>query len=208
MATNKWKGWTAFGVVAAVVFTLGNMFHPTVVMGKSMYPTLHPGGLIWVDRTYYLTHQPQRGEVIVFKEGDETYVKRIYRAPGESVEYVSSDNEWLGPIREDRAQGLRAMYRKLRSSLQVREMRVPQDSVFVLGDNYLCSVDSRQLGPIPIRNIIGRAHLSVDQTLAERWEYTPRVRRRSAPATSVMNHPAVMSHPSVRPGLREMASGS
>lgn len=199
MFTKNWIKWTTIVTVAAGVYAAGSMFHPTVVLGHSMDPTLRPGGLIWVDRTYYLTHTPQAGEVIVFKEGDETYVKRIYRGPGEVVHYVDNGGEWLGPVRDDRVKEMRQSYKEMRSSLKIREIPVPSDSVFVLGDNYLCSVDSRQLGPIPIKSILGRAHVAADQTLAERWEYAPHHRASVHASVNV-------SHAGKR--LQQVASGT
>lgn len=199
MFTKNWIKWTTIATVAAGIYAVGSMFHPTVVMGHSMDPTLRTGGLIWVDRTYYLNHTPKAGEVVVFKEGNDTYVKRIYRGPGEVVHYVESGGEWLGPVRDDRVGEMRDAYQRMRSSMTIRDMVVPSDSVFVLGDNYLCSVDSRQLGPIPIKDIMGRAHIASDQTLAERWEYAPH--HHSSLRTS-----ANVSHTEKR--LQQVASGT
>ena len=199
MFTKNWIKWTTIVTAAAGIYAAGSMFHPTVVMGHSMDPTLRTGGLIWVDRTYYLTHMPQPGEVVVFKEGDETYVKRVYRGPGEVVHYVDNGGEWLGPVRDDRVEEMRQSYRDMRSALKIRDIHVPSDSVFVLGDNYLCSVDSRQLGPIPIKNIIGRAHIASDQTLAERWEFAPRHRTSMRVTATVSNQ---------RKRLQQVASGT
>src|SRR4051794_39782999 len=137
MITRACKRWTLVGAVAMGIYTLGNMFHPTVVVGQSMFPTLTPGRVIWVDRTFYRNHQPQRGEVIIFNEGKDAYVKRVYRGPGEKLFYVTSGGDWLGPVREDRVEELRALYARSHSSMQVHEMTIPEDSVFVLGDNYL-----------------------------------------------------------------------
>ncbi|MCC2667568.1 MAG: signal peptidase, partial [Armatimonadetes bacterium] len=135
------------GALAAVIYGFGNLYQPTVVVGQSMAPTLESGRVIWLDRTYYRTHRPKVGEVIVFKdEAGETYVKRVYRGPGETVHYLASGSQFLMPVRDPFASALRVRYEHGRTSLRVKSMKVPEDSVFVLGDNYVVSIDSRQLG--------------------------------------------------------------
>lgn len=166
--------WVTLSAVATGLYGFSNLYHPTVVLGESMAPTLHSGRLIWVDRTYYRKHAPARGEVVVFRYQGHTYVKRIYRGPGEKIAYVSGGGAWIAPVTESAAPELRERYRRSRSCLKVVEMRVPDDCVFVLGDNYLRSEDSRQLGPIPIDAILGRARLEVDTTRIWGYEIGPR----------------------------------
>ena len=184
MNGKRIRNWLTILVVATVVYTVGNLYQPTVVVGDSMAPTLRSGRVIWIDRTYYRSHAPRCGEVVVFRRGDTVYVKRVYRGPGERVCFITSDGEWMIPVRESRVQEVRRGYGRMTQAFRVREMRVPDDCVFVLGDNYLASVDSRQLGPIPIREIMGRAHLDVDTTRAAQQEHAPRPVRRQAQAVA------------------------
>jgi signal peptidase I len=171
--TKRKRMWMLVLGAASVIYAAGNLFQPTVVVGESMSPTLHDGRMIWVDRTYYRTHQPRCGEVIVFRQSGETYVKRIYRAQGEKVQYISAGGQFLMPVREPFYEVLRQKYAKRPGALQVDELLVPDGEVFVLGDNYSASIDSRQLGPIPISSIIGRAHLVSDPQQALQHEFVP-----------------------------------
>ena len=163
MASGIISRWLGIGAAASAVCGAGLIYQPTIVVGNSMSPTLRSGGIIWIDRTYYLRHRPQRGEVVVFHADGQTCVKRVYRGPGEKVYYLANDSDWLGLVRESYAPDLRERYRKYRSNVRVKEMRVPDDCIFVLGDNLSWSEDSRQMGPIPISDLVGRAHLPVDR---------------------------------------------
>lgn len=173
------RGWMLVGALATTIYGFGNFFQPTVVVGESMSPTLKNGRVIWIDRTYYKTHKPQCGEVVVFKDdAGITYVKRVYRGPGESLHYIASGSTFLLPVREPFAEGMKARYDEGRGLLRIKEMRVDDDSVFVLGDNFNVSIDSRQIGPVPIRSIIGRAHLDATPAQAMRYEFVPKTLRR------------------------------
>lgn len=169
----------AIAAVATVIYGFGNLYQPTVVVGESMSPTLHSGKMIWIDRTFYRSHAPKDGEVVVFRHDGETYVKRVYRGPGETMRYLACGGEWLEPIRDKDYSYLRGRYENPHTALRLRQAIVPNDCVFVLGDNFQHSEDSRQLGPIPISEIVGRAHLEADTWPAQLYAFVP-VRRPNA----------------------------
>jgi signal peptidase I len=156
-----------------VVVNVALMFQPTMVVGHSMEPSLQNGKLIWIDRAYYHTHKPQRGEVIVFKYLDGVYVKRVYRTAGETIHTLEASSASFTPIREGREQEIAARFGRAQKGLRVREVDIPEDHVFVLGDNYFDSIDSRVLGPIPVDSILGRAMVPVDPTIALSHEIAP-----------------------------------
>lgn len=186
------KRWTVIGLTAVALYSIGNVFQPTVVVGQSMSPTLTSGRVIWVDRTYYRNHRPERGEVVVFKREGTVYVKRVFRAPGDTIHYLASGAEWMGALRECNVAEARRFYSRPHCVVSVKTLNVPEDSVFVVGDNANNSEDSRNFGPVPISDIIGRAHVAVDVTKAPPFEVSPRVRR--ARAEAMLRAEAEASH--------------
>lgn len=201
MPTKRKRGWMIVGAVATAIYAFGNLYQPTVVVGESMAPTLKDGKVIWVDRTYYKNHKPQCGEVVVFKdEAGVTYVKRVYRGPGETLHYIASGGSFLLPVREPFAEGLKSRYDAGNGTLRIKQMQVDEDSVFVLGDNFSISIDSRQIGPVPIRSIIGRAHLESSPAQAMRYEFVPKTLGRPRPAVARAQQPT--PRPAPRPELQ------
>ncbi|MFC4010045.1 S26 family signal peptidase [Nonomuraea purpurea] len=101
-----------------------------IVRGNSMSPTLRDGQRLLARR---LRRDPRRREVIVFRVADEQLPHRIKR-----VVAVAGDPlpDWLVPALPDMS-------------------HVPADHVAVAGDNTTRSQDSRQLGLIACRDILG-----------------------------------------------------
>lgn len=136
----------------------GRWYRPTIVVGGSMLPTLRPGQLVWVDTTAYAARPPRRGEVVVLQRGPASYVKRIYRGPGETVYFTN----YSGPqdpfvlVSEHSASAFQARYGRYGKHMRVLSLRVPRGCVFVVGDNTEMSMDSRAWGAIPIHTLVGR----------------------------------------------------
>src|SRR5690242_1612359 len=59
---------------------------PSVVIGDSMLPTLHPGDLLIVDKWAYRKADPRRGDIISARYDNDLVVKRIVGLPGEELE--------------------------------------------------------------------------------------------------------------------------
>lgn len=156
--------------------------HPMVILGSSMEPCLHSGQLLWLDRAAYRNRMPAPGEVVVFRHQGQTYVKRVFRGPGDLVNFLGGRGCWAqGPVRQADTHLLR---RKLSgpwaAHLQLKSLRVPEGFVFVIGDNRQCSEDSRHFGPIPLEEIVGRAAAPVEHS-AFQYYRLPRFRPRIEP---------------------------
>ena len=121
-----------------------------VFEGPSMAPTIYDEDHITVDETYYDTHEVQRGEIILYETDASTlYVKRVLGLPGERIQmgngHLLTDRE---PVSED------FIFQEI--TYDGLEMILEDDEYFVLGDAMDMSRDSRHIGPISERDIIGK----------------------------------------------------
>jgi signal peptidase I len=124
-----------------------------VVEGPSMRPTLLSGEWIVVNRVTYKVGAPQRGDVVVFlpptNAQTDDLIKRVIGLPGETLEIRDGSVFVDGLLLEE-------AYTAGSTSPDNR-WQLGADEVFVMGDNRSVSLDSRSFGPIPIREIVGRA---------------------------------------------------
>jgi signal peptidase I len=131
-----------------------------VVDGQSMETTLDPGDRVFVNKLSYRLHEPGRGDVVVLHEisgtAERDLIKRVVALPGEEVEMTNCvvridgrvlDEPYLDPT----------VVTPSRCGGDVNLQVVPDDHVFVMGDNRPGSHDSRALGPIPYDDLVGRA---------------------------------------------------
>ena len=142
-------------VLALVLFWGINAVSARIrVDGYSMEPTLYDGEYVIVNRLAYRLGDLQRGDVIVFnfpRDLQQEYIKRIIGLPGDHV-MVTGGNVIVN------GQTLDEPYIAASPNYQ-SEWTVPDDSVFVLGDNRNNSSDSHSWGPVPVSYIVGKALL-------------------------------------------------
>jgi signal peptidase I len=157
--------WRRRALVVAGVMTCGVMrsgLRPGVVMGNSMSPTLRPGDWFLLDVEAYQERPPRRGEIVVFRHRGVTYIKRVLGGEGDTVcllETREPDGVWLSPVEPGMLGRARRLCR-LGPSWRLKEFPVPRGHVYVIGDMVSASMDSRSLGPIPLREIRGRVCLA------------------------------------------------
>src|SRR3990167_2327346 len=75
-------------VLVSIYFVYSFIAQPFLVQGASMEPSFESGDYLLVDEVTYRFREPERGEVIVFKNPsnqNEFYIKRVIGLPGESV---------------------------------------------------------------------------------------------------------------------------
>jgi len=143
-------------LLAVILFVVINTATARIlVQSISMQPNLVEGDLVLVNRLAYRFGQPQRGDVIVFKNPvnpeDVPYIKRVIGLGGDEVRIEAGVVYINGlPLSEP--------YLKT-TTLQGGEYQVPQDGLFVMGDNRNNSSDSRSWGMVLDENIIGRAEV-------------------------------------------------
>lgn len=121
----------------------------------SMQPTLFAGDYVIVNKIAYKVGAPKRGDVIVFRfppdPDREPYIKRIIGLPGDHVHIENGRVTINGEL-------LNEPYLRVTTD-RGGDWTVPEDSLFVMGDNRNNSSDSRAWGMVPEENIIGRAVL-------------------------------------------------
>jgi len=174
--TSSWVEWFVVIVVAVSAALLVRQFvlQQFAVSGSSMYSTLHDGDRVLVNKLSYRLHDPRRGDVVVLKTmesvGERDLIKRVVALPGETIEYRSCvlyiDGRVLTePYLDD------SIVTAQNCGGDQAPLTVPEDSVFVLGDNRGGSKDSRdgQLGPISYDDIIGRAFVVIWPAGDWRW---------------------------------------
>ena len=173
----------AFGgvvLITTVVIARAFPVKPYRIPSESMLPTVELNERILVERVSVKLGDPSRGDIVVFnppeagatqamcgeshgpnqpcakptrERSDITFIKRIVAGPGDRLSIrggrVLIDGE---PRDED--------YARLSDSCPTcnlgREITIPPDHWFMMGDNRGESADSREWGPVPEDWIIGR----------------------------------------------------
>ncbi|QFT88303.1 Signal peptidase I V [Bacillus sp. THAF10] len=154
--------------ILIIIFVRALFFSNYVVEGHSMNPTLEQGNFLMVNKMVYAFSQPERFDVIVFRqEGqDVNYVKRVIGLPGDEIEYIKDILYVNGqPVMEPfiSSDDLKVFGGNFTGDFSLEELtgveKVPKGHVFVIGDNRLSSFDSRHFGYVAVKDIVGKVHI-------------------------------------------------
>ena len=157
---------------------------PFRIPSESMVPTLEVGQRVLVDRVSLRFSDPDRGDIVVFKppggaepstcgvehpsdqpcpretpeRSDTNFIKRVVGLPGDHLKVI--DGVGLHQRASARTSRSRSSTRHARPATCPREITIPKDHYYMMGDNRGESADSREWGPVPKKWIIGRAFMT------------------------------------------------
>lgn len=146
------------------------LIQPFYVQGESMVPNFQEKEYLIIDEISYRFQKPARGDTVVFhppSRPEEFYIKRVIGLPGESMllrngRVMIFNQHYPSGVMLDESSYL-PLDTVTRSTTSLLAEGVPlvlgMDQYFVLGDNRANSQDSRAFGPLPLKNIVGRAWL-------------------------------------------------
>lgn len=145
-------------ILLLTVFTF--VVRPVSVSGSSMVPTLSSGDWLLISQS---TKAPERGDIVVVNDTaqlHEPIIKRVIAVAGDTIniDYETS-TVYINGSEVSEPYILEAMEQPLNRSLLRLPLTVPEEYVFVMGDNRNISLDSRytEVGLIDVREIQGRA---------------------------------------------------
>ncbi|MBV9576423.1 MAG: signal peptidase I [Gammaproteobacteria bacterium] len=190
----------SFFPILLIVFLLRSfLFEPFRIPSGSLEPTLLMGDFILVNKFDYGirlpvihkkvfdTHEPKRGDIIVFRWPPDTsydFIKRVIGLPGDHISYINKELIVNGQkipqaflqketVKDEEGQSWQATENQedllgikhhiyldaMDGHHDFHDVIVPQGMYFVMGDNRDKSADSRFWGFVPDKNIIGKAVL-------------------------------------------------
>ncbi len=140
----------AFILTVYVVFSF--FFRPVVVSGSSMLPTLTNDETVLI-RKNISPSEIKRGDIIVFHspfDRSKLLIKRVIAVGGDKVAIINGKVYVNGKLL------IEPYLHGLRSHETIPLMKVPQGSLYVLGDNRVVSADSREFGCVRFNEIYGK----------------------------------------------------
>jgi signal peptidase I len=156
---------------------------PFRIPSESMVPTLEIGQRVLVDRVSFRFSDPSRNDIVVFKppagadnnscgvthpedqacpgptkaRSDTNFIKRVVGEPGDRLKV-------LGGAVYINGRRINQSYARLDDQCSIcnlpREITIPRDHYFMMGDNRGESADSREWGPVPKKWMIGNAFMT------------------------------------------------
>ena len=172
--------WLAVIVGALLVAFLIKTFlmQAYYIPSSSMTPALQVGDRVLVNKLSYEFGEVSRGDLVVFKRteantGNKTdLIKRVIATEGEVLEISGGEIFITEKGGKDRkllvepylAEGVTTQgfaFEGLCPESEANTCLVPENFIFVMGDNRSGSRDSRYFGPVDIDDIVGRAFIRI-----------------------------------------------
>lgn len=164
-STLRWLLETLVLVILAFALAQGIktvLIQPYVVPSGSMLPTIQLKDRILANKLVYRFDEPKYKDIVVFDDptGEfDTLVKRVIAVGGQTVDLRDGAVYVDGKKLEEPYTHGKPSYPQIVSF----PYKVPEDSIWVMGDNRTNSGDSRSFGAVQVKNVHGRVF----------WTYWP-----------------------------------
>lgn len=141
----------AAGIVRTllVLFLLAALFYIwfgfRIVRGNQMFPALKDGDLTLT----YRQSEYVAKDVVYYNFDNRVYLGRVVATGGDLVEISENGILSVNGV----SQAGESVYPTYPGTEWAGSLQVPEGSIFVLGDYRINSVDSRQIGCIPLENV-------------------------------------------------------
>ncbi|WP_409341746.1 signal peptidase I [Paenibacillus sp. MBLB4367] len=171
--------WSSSIAVAVIISLLISTFvvQPTKVLGHSMDPTLQDNKRIFVSKlTHTFAFEADYSDIVIIdsrvdrkrtfkddllengllslisgKEDDHIYfVKRVIGKPGDTIVIKNHSVYRNGELLEE------PYVKEQMNTAGEKTYVVPEDHIFVMGDNRNHSTDSREIGFVPFDHVLGK----------------------------------------------------
>jgi signal peptidase I len=151
-------------VIQAYKIPSGSM-KPTLLIGDHILVSKFNYGirLPLIRSTLIPVGTPKRGDIVVFiypEDRSKDFIKRLIGLPGDKIE-IRDKKILLNGLPWSDAHGVNVDNMVIPGSVQPRDnfgpVTVPEDVLFVMGDNRDESYDSRFWGFVPMKEVLGKA---------------------------------------------------
>lgn len=137
-------------LLAAVVWLLmTQVFLLTQVKGNAMFPALKDGDLVFAFR---LQSEYRQDDVVIYENNGETQVGRVIAKEGDVVTLDDSGTLTVNGTVQDGE----IVYPTYAKEGLDYPLRVPEGTMFLLGDYRTQAKDSRDFGPVPLSEVEGK----------------------------------------------------
>ena len=142
-------------IVVVVILVRTFIITPVIVSGSSMKPNFNDGELLLVRKIKYNEKTIKRFDVVVIKKDKEEIIKRVIGLPGEHISYKNNKLYVNDKLVQENYTHLNTKDFNLEEICT--SSSIPEGKYLVLGDNRPISKDSRSIGLIDEKDIVGKS---------------------------------------------------
>jgi len=148
---NNNRGDLVMAIILITLLILTRFISIVYISGPSMQPTFHTGDCILVFRT----DKVERNDIAVVEWQDKWLIKRVIGLPNETLEMEDGKIYINGAL-------ITENFEYFSGNRNLPEITIPEDYIFIVGDNRENSHDSRAFGPVPTSDIFGKLIFRLD----------------------------------------------